>query len=80
MRVSLGYVEYVFEDSIFLTNRNDYGYSSSWVTDSMICAVVDGGGNHCQGDSGGPLVVNQHYGQNYELIGKSYLSVTTSFT
>ena len=36
----------------------------------MICALVDGGGNHCRGDSGGPLVANQqNYGQNYELIG-----------
>jgi len=51
--------------------RNNYGYSSSWITDSMLCAVVPGGGKDaCQGDSGGPLVANQqNYGQNYELIG-----------
>jgi len=57
-----------------ITNQqcgNNYGYSSSWITDSMLCAVVPGGGKDaCQGDSGGPLVANQqNYGQNYELIG-----------
>ena len=46
----------------------------------MICALVDGGGNHCRGDSGGPLVANhQNYEHNYELIGKNlylYLQVS----
>jgi len=53
---------------------NDYGYSSSWITDTMLCAVVPGGGKDaCQGDSGGPLVATSGDGvtpgQNYDLIG-----------
>jgi len=54
---------------------NDYGYSSDRITDSMLCAVVPGGGKDaCQGDSGGPLVFTPGDGvtpgnHNYKLIG-----------
>jgi len=55
--------------------KNDFSYPSSWITDQMLCAMVDGGGKDaCQGDSGGPLVSSGSgngvtAGQNYELIG-----------
>jgi len=55
--------------------KNDYSYSSSWITARMLCANVNGGGKDaCQGDSGGPLVSSGDgdgvtAGQNYELIG-----------
>jgi len=43
----------------------------AWISDQMLCAMVDGGGQDaCQGDSGGPLVTpGDGDGQNYELIG-----------
>ena len=56
-------------------SRNNYGYSSSWITANMLCAVVAGGGkDSCQGDSGGPLVTSNSGsgvtpGQNYVQIG-----------
>merc|ERR1712013_606409 len=46
-----------------------------WITDQMLCARVEGGGQDaCQGFSGGPLVSSgggdgMTAGQNYELIG-----------
>ena len=66
------YVYYIY---LKLFDRNDYGYSSSWITDTMLCAVVPGGGKDaCQGDSGGPLVATSGDGvtpgQNYDLIGE----------
>jgi len=53
---------------------NDYGYGPDWITDTMLCAAVPGGGkDSCQGDSGGPLVYTSGdgvtAGQNYDLIG-----------
>jgi len=65
-------------DLNILTNdqcKNDYDYSPSDITDSMLCANIPGGGaDACQGDSGGPLVTSSGGdgvtpGQNYELIG-----------
>ena len=58
-----------------LFDSNDYGYNSNRITDSMLCAVVPGGGKDaCQGDSGGPLVYTPGDGvtpgnHNYKLIG-----------
>merc|ERR1712106_907191 len=55
--------------------QNNYAYPSSWITDQMLCAIVEGGGKDaCQGDSGGPLVTagagnGVVAGQNYEQIG-----------
>merc|ERR1711892_1536249 len=55
--------------------QNNYAYPSSWITDQMLCAIVEGGGKDaCQGDSGGPLVTagagnGVAAGQNYEQIG-----------
>jgi len=55
--------------------QNNYAYPSSWITDQMLCAIVEGGGKDaCQGDSGGPLVSagagnGVVAGQNYEQIG-----------
>jgi len=64
-------------DLTVLTNhacRNDYGYYSYEISDSMLCANVAGGGkDSCDGDSGGPLVTASGDGvtpgQNYQLIG-----------
>jgi len=65
-------------DLSVLTNdqcKNDYDYSPSDITDSMLCANIPGGGaDACQGDSGGPLVSSSGGdgvtpGQNYQLIG-----------
>ena len=71
----------------FLPNvcRNDYGYSSTAIKDSMLCAAVPGGGKDaCQGDSGGPLVATSGDGvtpgQNYELVGnKTYAVEKTGY-
>jgi len=61
-----------------ITNKacaEDYGYNGhANITESMLCAVVPGGGKDaCQGDSGGPLMVTngdgETPGQNYYQIG-----------
>jgi len=49
--------------------KNDYWYEPDQITEQMLCANIDGGGqDSCQGDSGGPLITSGS-GQNYELIG-----------
>ena len=67
--------------------RKKYGYSSSYITDDMICAnEVGGGKDACQGDSGGPMVTANgddgvSPGQNYELIGeKTKIETLTNLT
>ena len=60
-----------------LTNSacvDEYKYASSKITDLMLCAISDAGGDSCQGDSGGPLVsagTGDGFtpGQNFELLG-----------
>ena len=71
----------------FLPNvcRNDYGYSSTAIKDSMLCAAVPGGGKDaCQGDSGGPLVATTGDGvtpgQNYELVGNEHMQLKKQAT
>ena len=51
---------------------NNYNYTSEEIDDTMLCAVVPGGGKDaCTGDSGGPLVIVTGTGEEerMELVG-----------